>query len=570
MQRIPEAERAVSEALGLPPDPRGIATLQGARGAVALAAGRLSEALTAFDLALAAPGLTPDNRVEILERRARALDAVGRPREAIDAAAQGIEAIERLRASLVPRDYFKRGFDRSWSRLFALSVRRLAEQGEATRALEVTERARARAFADLVASRQAQRSPSLAARSAAATPMPLVVRGATSTRRGPGMTIESAIEVRSASVEEMQVTARDQATTLIAYWVDEHATWAWVVTPTGAVYMQRLPMSQVELQRAVAVTVGAPGSGGAAFTAGAAARAAYRRLNDVLVEPLRSWLPARDGLITIVPHGVLFRLSFAALTDRRGRYLIEDHPIAYAPSVAVLRLLHERGRREGPRAYVLVGNPTLPSSLTRSRGFASLPGAAREVEAIRRGVAPAPAIVLGRTEASESAVRRHVDGASVLHFATHAITDDLDPLGSFLALASDAPEPDRDGRLTAEEIYDLWLDADLVVLSACRSATGPITGDGLLGLTRAFFASGARSVVATLWDLPDEAGRRLLPRFYREWLATGDKARALRHAQLAWLADLRSGRVVVQSPLGAVTIGEDPALWAGLVLQGAS
>ena len=168
MQRVPEAERAVAEALSLPHDPRGVAALQGARGSVAFGAGRFAEALTAFDLALAAPGLAVDGRVEILERRARALDALDRPEEAIAAAAQGIEAIERLRASLVPRDYFKRGFDRSWSRLFALSVRRLADQGEATRALDVAEHARARAFADLVASRLAQRSPRLAAQ--AATP----------------------------------------------------------------------------------------------------------------------------------------------------------------------------------------------------------------------------------------------------------------------------------------------------------------------------------------------------------------------------------------------------------------
>jgi CHAT domain-containing protein len=95
-----------------------------------------------------------------------------------------------------------------------------------------------------------------------------------------------------------------------------------------------------------------------------------------------------------------------------------------------------------------------------------------------------------------------------------------------------------------------------------------VTGDGLLGLTRAFFASGTRSMIATLWDLPDEAARAILPRFYREWIATGSKARALRRAQLAWLADLRANRVTVDSSLGRVTLVEHPALWASLVLQG--
>jgi CHAT domain-containing protein len=105
-------------------------------------------------------------------------------------------------------------------------------------------------------------------------------------------------------------------------------------------------------------------------------------------------------------------------------------------------------------------------------------------------------------------------------------------------------------------------------MSACRTATGPISGDGLLGLTRAFFAAGARSVVATLWDLPDAAAATMLPRFYREWQATGSRAEGLRRAQLAYLADLRAGKVVVTSPLGKTTLPEHPALWASLVLQG--
>ena len=93
----------------------------------------------------------------------------------------------------MPRDYFKRGFDKSWARLFGLSVRRLALAGEATRALEVAERARARAFADLVASRLVENSPSLSA-AASTTPPPspgLVLRGASGgpaagARAGPG------------------------------------------------------------------------------------------------------------------------------------------------------------------------------------------------------------------------------------------------------------------------------------------------------------------------------------------------------------------------------------------------
>jgi CHAT domain-containing protein len=447
-------------------------------------------------------------------------------------------------------------------------VTRLADVGEATRALDVAERARARAFADLVASRVAQRAPMLATRAAStAVPLPtgLALRGTPDAPRG-GTRLDSAVDVRSATVDEMVATARTQRTTIVSYWVDENVTRAWVVTPAGDIHMQRLPIGQADLQRAIAATAGTPAAG--TFAAGPAARAAFRRLHDELVAPLRRWLPPREELVTVVPHGPLFRLSFAALTDRRGRYLIEDYQISYTPSVTVLRLLHDREAREGPPSYLLVGDPALPVALVRTHGFTPLPGAAQEVNAIRRFVAPASITILRRTQASESSVRRAAATAGVVHLATHAITDDARPFESFLALAADGAEPEQDGRLTAEDIYDLWLDADLVVLSACRSAAGPVTGDGLLGLTRAFFASGTRSMIATLWDLPDEAARAILPRFYREWIATGSKARALRRAQLAWLADLRANRVTVDSSLGRVTLVEHPALWASLVLQG--
>ncbi|WP_291981033.1 CHAT domain-containing tetratricopeptide repeat protein [Luteitalea sp.] len=573
MQRVPEAERSLAEALVLPAEPRLLGSLQGARGTVAFAARRYAEALAAFDLALEAPGLGVDSRVETLERRARALDALDRPDEAIIAADAALEALGRLRASLVPRDYFKRGFDQSWARLFGLSVRRLALAGEATRALEVAERARARAFADLVASRLVENSPSLSA-AASTTPPPspgLVLRGASggpaAGARAGGTALESAAAVDSATVDQMRSTATALGATIVSYWVDAEVTLVWVITPQGDVHMRRLPIGARDLERAILATQATPGAEATRFSTGPASRAAFRRLHDALIAPVQRWLPARDGLVTIVPHGPLFRLSFAALTRRDGRYLVEDHALLHAPSVAVLRLVAGRAPRAGPPSYLLLGNPAWSAARSRREALARLPGAAREVEAIRRRVAPAAATVLRDGTASELALRQAAPGASVLHLATHAIVDDARPFESYLALASQTSE-EGDGRLTAEEVYGLWLDADLVVLSACRSATGPVTGDGLLGLTRAFIAAGARSVIATLWDLPDEAARAILPHFYREWLATGNKAEALRRAQLAWLADLRTGRVVVDSPLGAVTLREHPALWASLVLQG--
>jgi CHAT domain-containing protein len=164
---------------------------------------------------------------------------------------------------------------------------------------------------------------------------------------------------------------------------------------------------------------------------------------------------------------------------------------------------------------------------------------------------------------------RSLSGASrVLHFATHGVVWDDRPFESFLALAQGTGEAGDDGRLTTEEIYGLDLNADLVVLSACRTAGGSVTGDGIVGLTRAFFYAGTPSVVATLWDLPDESARRMVPRFYRSWRETGDKAGALRTAQLSLLSALRARRVSIDTPAGRFTLPEHPALWANLALIG--
>ena len=142
---------------------------------------------------------------------------------------------------------------------------------------------------------------------------------------------------------------------------------------------------------------------------------------------------------------------------------------------------------------------------------------------------------------------------------------DADPLSSFLALGAGR---DDDGKLTAEKIYGLKLDADLVVLSACRSGDGLVTGDGIAGLARAFFYAGAPSLIVSLWDVADAPTSRLVPAFYREWLRGAGKARALRAAQLELIRELRAGHVKVATPAGEIVVPEDPAFWAGFILLG--
>jgi CHAT domain-containing protein len=108
----------------------------------------------------------------------------------------------------------------------------------------------------------------------------------------------------------------------------------------------------------------------------------------------------------------------------------------------------------------------------------------------------------------------------------------------------------------------------MVMLSACRSASGSVSADGVLGLTRAFFYAGAASVVASVWDVPDDLAPDLVADFYGHYRLSGQKDRSLRTAQLRLLAKLRAGGVQISTPAGPVVLREHPALWAGFVLLG--
>ncbi len=130
--------------------------------------------------------------------------------------------------------------------------------------------------------------------------------------------------------------------------------------------------------------------------------------------------------------------------------------------------------------------------------------------------------------------------ARIIHLATHGILDDLRGLGSAIALAPDPVKPQEDqygranGLLTAEEILDMKLNADLVVLSACDTGRGRITGDGVIGLSRSLISAGVPSVMVSLWSVPDAPTAELMTDFYQNWQNQHlDKAQALRQAMLS-------------------------------------
>lgn len=556
--------------------------------------GRPEAALAALE-ARAVARLPSEDLVWHHNDRARQLSALGRRGEARAALKEAVAAFDAIAPRLLPEDGSKRAYYERTARLVDLHVSLLAALEEPEAALVASERGRARAFLDLMATRgDAGGTPARLAEAsglAPAIPVDTPTAGRPSpsprqlqvgdllTRAGASTTapataaqprVASSRAVPAPSLAAMKRVAATQGSHILSYWVDDAETLAWVIAPDGAVSMHRLAIGAPALSALAGATLASSagpvrGEGQVGFDAGS--RRAFNRLYDVLIAPLRQALPReRESLLTIVPHGPLFRVSFAALQDRRGRYLVEDFRLHYAPSIGTLALLPPRRAFSGP--VVVVADPELaprPDGTVLPR----LPAAAREGRAIARVLTPRVVDVLAGRDATEARLRSRLPGASVVHFATHGIVSDTDPWASYLALGRSGDASAVDGVLGAGELYDLNLNAGMVVLGACRTATGPLTGDGITGLARGFFAAGVPVVVASLWDLPDVTTARLQPRFYREWQRSHSAAQALRAAQLGLLADLRAGRVTADTPAGAFAVPEHPSVWAGLVVLGA-
>ncbi|MGC1248855.1 MAG: CHAT domain-containing protein, partial [Spirulinaceae cyanobacterium] len=259
------------------------------------------------------------------------------------------------------------------------------------------------------------------------------------------------------------------------------------------------------------------------------------RLHQLLIDPIADLLPDDPNeKVIFIPQQALFLTPFPALQDEQGNYLIEKHSILTAPSIQTLQLTREQKQKAATTTgdALVVGNPTMPKvkddPLEPAIQLASLPGAEKEANAI------APLLntqALTGNQATKSAIVKQMASANLIHLATHGLLDDVQGMGSGIALAPDSSP--GNGLLTATEIYDMNLQANLVVLSACNTGRGKITGDGVIGLSRSFISAGVPSVLVSLWAVPDAPTGELMVEFYNQLEKNPDKAQALRQAMLA-------------------------------------
>ncbi len=550
----------------------------------------------------------PEFLPEALRARAIIRKDLGLLQEALDDIEEGLAITERQRRGALASDALKQGFSEQNQNLYALAVEVLTAMGRHGQAVEIAERARGRAFVDLMASRDTPLKPRHAEQLAALRVLDREIHAAVAQKptpqsgnlpvpaRGPGTAagnlaakwLEADPELRSFvtaepyTLSELAAAAARLNSTILTYWVNKSATYVWAVKPDGRVHGVRVNVTRDDLEKRIAETRVISGGprrrgepeaevlmrGGETIRVSASTqKAAWRQLYQWLIQPVRGHLPAETGsLLTVVPHGPLFQVSFAALLDERGRYLVEQHRIHYTPAGAVLDFTKRKKPQTEKRELLLVADPAAMKA-PDGKPLPALPGARREAQAIAMLAVNSNVTLLEGAEAREDLLRGALAGKAVVHFATHGVLRPGRPSETFLALAPPAA-PGHDAWLTAGEVYQLDMDADLVMLSACRSAAGTVSPDGLVGLTRAFFYAGTPTVLASLWDAADEPSSRLAEDFYRHYFQGQTKSAALREAQLRMIAALRKGRVQVSTIAGPVTLPEHPMFWAGLVLNG--
>ncbi len=259
-----------------------------------------------------------------------------------------------------------------------------------------------------------------------------------------------------------------------------------------------------------------------------------QEIYKLLIEPIAEFLPNNpEEKVTFIPQDALFVVPFPALTDERGKYLIEKHTLLTAPSIQVIDLASQARQQNQNTAnnILIVGNPTMPSIRydleSEPQRLSPLPGAEKEAQEIAALLNTKP--IIG-SEATETAIVAKMPDSRIIHLATHGLLDEMVGFQSSLAFT---PTEKTDGLLTTREILNLKLNADLVVLSACDTGRGSINGDGVVGLSRSFIGAGAESVIVSLWAVPDSPTAVLMTEFYRNLQKTNDKAKALRQAMLS-------------------------------------
>jgi len=378
-------------------------------------------------------------------------------------------------------------------------------------------------------------------------------------------------------VEDVQKTILAENRILVEYFVGDEAVYVWVLTGRE---MRFLPIDLTKnslektLDRISPLFSRERGNRTAAMDhrwANVNGRLLHDLYKTLIMDPAGDLLKKDAGLL-IVADDLLNYFPFEILiTDVRGEevhYLIERHAISYVGSSGLLE--HGSGRGGTSDTNLLAfGNPFFgpdwkdrllhpgrwfkpADGVLRGESFQSLPNSAKEVKAIAKNFKN-PRVFTGK-KATEGRFKKLAGDYRFIHLATHYLTSDNEPMISKVVL-SQARREGEDGYLQMYEVFNLHLNADLVILSGCNTGLGTLQrGEGLIGISRAFFYAGASSLVVSLWPVDDESTAILMKSFYSHLKEGQDKAAALREAKIEMLR--------------TAGVKRDPFYWGPFVLIG--
>jgi len=450
-----------------------------------IAAGRkqfdLAEKL--FRAVLAEPSEDPTPVVEAQSGLAELLVSTGRIAAADAQFRAAIMTLEQQRKGLT-REEYKVSYLSSLMKFYQYYIDFLITRGENEKALEVAESSRGRVLDERLR--------------------------------------HSNHDEHSVSVAALRSISQTSGSTLLSYWLAPARSFLWVITPVG-VQLHILPSERqigalIEAYQEQIEELRDPLESESPIG---------KKLSETLLGPIRPLLAQRTRLI-IVPDRLLLSLNLETLPDPDdgSRYLIDRVTASIAPSLGLLAKPVRHVNKQP--SILLIGDPE-----TAVEEFPRLPYAGKELSMIEQSFSPDRRVVAEGAKAYPAAYGES-DPAhfSWIHFAAHATTNRDNPLDSALIL-SRSPGNNSAYSLTARDVMQIPLNADLVTLSACRSAGARMySGEGLVGLSWAFLRAGAGSVVAGLWDVTDMSTARLMADFYAQLVKNVPPTEALRQAKL--------------------------------------
>ncbi len=324
------------------------------------------------------------------------------------------------------------------------------------------------------------------------------------------------LPARGAAVADYRTASRRTGSAILSFWLAPKRSFLWLVEPDRVRSFELPGSSELDsLVNSYRNTIENSLRNPLEDPAG-------KRLADALIGQAGKLLPAASSII-VIPDGSLHRLNLETLPVN-GHYWLSDVRLAVAPSLEVL--LASRPTPDAVRPLLLLGDPVVAD-----RRFPKLKYAAQEMEIVRDHV-PGATVLVGDSATPAAYLSSHPEQYRILHFTAHAEAMSRNPLDSAIILS---PQGDR-YRLSAREVLEHPLHADLVTISGCRSAgVRTYSGEGLIGFAWAFLQTGARTVIAGLWDVNDRSTAALMDNVYSGIAKGMPSPQALRDAKLSFL-----------------------------------